>query len=104
MAQLKQFCKKEEGDDEESEFVSQLGRINCDDHFFARFALSVMTSKDLVKALGRYTSETKATDQQTARIVGIKHKTLRAWLDGADPPQKSVLARLAGFLRRVGYL
>jgi hypothetical protein len=63
-----------------------------------------MTTKDLVMALDRYTSETKATDQQTARILGIKRTTLRAWLDGADPPQKCVLARLAGFLKRIGYL
>ena len=63
-----------------------------------------MTTENVVKALGRYTGEAKATDQQTARMLGIKRATLRAWLDGADPPQKRVLARLAGFLRRIGYL
>lgn len=65
---------------------------------------ALMTTKDVVKALDRYTSETKATDQQTARILGIKGVALRAWLDGGDQPQKWVLARLAGFLKRVGYL
>jgi hypothetical protein len=29
---------------------------------------------------------------------------LSAWLRGKDQPQKCALARLAGFLRRVGYL
>jgi len=37
-------------------------------------------------------------------MLGIKRATLIAWLQGADPPQKCILARLAGFLRRVGYL
>jgi hypothetical protein len=63
-----------------------------------------MTTEDVVKALVRYTSEENANDQQTARMLGIKRATLKAWLDGADPPQKCMLARLAGFLRRVGYL
>ena len=31
-------------------------------------------------------------------MLGIKRATLKAWLDGADPPQKCMLARLAGFL------
>jgi transcriptional regulator with XRE-family HTH domain len=63
-----------------------------------------MTTEDVVKALARYTTEANATDQQTARILGIKRATLRAWLEGADSPQKCVLARSAGFLRRAGYL
>jgi hypothetical protein len=37
-------------------------------------------------------------------MLGIKRATLMAWLQRADPPQKCILARLAGFLRRVGYL
>jgi hypothetical protein len=57
-----------------------------------------------MKALGRYTSEAKETERRTAATLGIKRATLRAWLDGADPPQKCILARLAGFLRRTGYL
>jgi transcriptional regulator with XRE-family HTH domain len=63
-----------------------------------------MTTEDVVKALVRYTSEVNATDQQTARMLGVKRATLKAWLAGGDPPQKCMLARLAGFLRRVGYL
>jgi len=63
-----------------------------------------MTTEDVMKALNRYTSEAKETDRQTAAMLGIKRATLRAWLQGADRPQKCILARLAGFLRRVGYL
>ena len=37
-------------------------------------------------------------------MLGIKDSTLRAWLDGKGPPEKVAVARLAGFLRRVGYL
>jgi hypothetical protein len=63
-----------------------------------------MTTEDVLKALARYTSEAKESDQHTAAMLGIKRATLRAWLDGTDPPKKSILARLAGFLRRAGYL
>ena len=63
-----------------------------------------MTTEDVIKALGRYTNEAEESDRRTAAMLGIKRATLRAWLDGADPPKKVILARLAGFLRRVGYL
>ena len=63
-----------------------------------------MNTEDVLKALGRYTSEAEESDQQTAGRLGIKRATLRAWLHGADRPKKFILARLAGFLRRVGYL
>jgi len=61
-----------------------------------------MTTEDVIKALGRYTSE--ESDRRTAALLGIKRATLRAWLNGADPTPKYILARLAGFLRRAGYL
>jgi hypothetical protein len=61
-----------------------------------------MTTEDVMKALGRYTSE--ESDRRTAAMLGIKRAALRAWLDGADPPEKVTVARLAGFLRRSGYL
>jgi hypothetical protein len=63
-----------------------------------------MTTEDVLEALGRYTRESNESDRRTAAILGIKCVTLRAWLQGADPPRKFILARLAGFLRRVGYL
>ena len=63
-----------------------------------------MTTEDVLKALGRYTRESKRTDEQTATELGIKRSTLGGWLQGGDPPEKGMVARLAGFLRRVGYL
>jgi transcriptional regulator with XRE-family HTH domain len=63
-----------------------------------------MTTEDVLKALARYTIESNESDRRTAAILGIKRATLRAWQQGADPPRKCILARLAGFLRRVGYL
>ena len=63
-----------------------------------------MTTEDVIKALSRYTNEAEESDRRTAAMLGIKRATLRAWLDGADPPKKCILARLAGFLRRAGYL
>ena len=63
-----------------------------------------LNTEDVLKALGRYTSEAEESDQRTAARLGIKRVTLREWLHGADRPKKFILARLAGFLRRVGYL
>jgi transcriptional regulator with XRE-family HTH domain len=63
-----------------------------------------MNIEDVLKTLGRYTSEAEESDQRTAARLGIKRATLRRWLHGADRPKKFILARLAGFLRRVGYL
>ncbi|MBV8351269.1 MAG: hypothetical protein JOZ21_03220 [Verrucomicrobia bacterium] len=63
-----------------------------------------LTTEDVLNALGRYASESKETDRQTATKLGINRLTLKAWLRGVDPPQRCLLARLAGFLRRVGYL
>jgi transcriptional regulator with XRE-family HTH domain len=62
-----------------------------------------MTIEDVLKALDRYTRESNESDRRTAAMVGIKRATLIAWLQGTDSPQKCILARLAGFLRRVGY-
>ncbi|HTD14151.1 MAG TPA: hypothetical protein VK673_03185 [Chthoniobacterales bacterium] len=64
---------------------------------------TLTTTEDVLKALGRYTRESNQTDQ-AAVALGIKRKTLGAWLQGADAPEKCMVARLAGFLRRVGYL
>jgi hypothetical protein len=63
-----------------------------------------MTTEDVLEALARYAREANENDRRTAAILGIKRKTLRAWLDGTDPPKRFTLARLAGFLKRVGYL
>jgi transcriptional regulator with XRE-family HTH domain len=63
-----------------------------------------MTTEDVLEALGRYTEESSESERQTATKLGVKRMTLTAWLGGKDRPQRFMLARLAGFLRRVGYL
>jgi transcriptional regulator with XRE-family HTH domain len=63
-----------------------------------------MTTDEVLDALGRYTKDSKESDRQTAAKLGIRRSILWEWLRGKTQPKKSVLARLAGFLRRVGYL
>jgi hypothetical protein len=63
-----------------------------------------MTTEDVLMALGRYAKESNESDRRTAATLGIKRTTLVALLQGVTPPQKCILARLAGFLKRVGYL
>ena len=63
-----------------------------------------MTTEDVLTALERYTRESNENERQTAKKLGINPFTLHAWLRGVDPPRRCLLARLAGFLRRVGYL
>jgi hypothetical protein len=65
---------------------------------------ALVTNEDVLKALARYAREANQNDGRTAAALGIKRKTLRAWLDGTDPPERFTLARLAGFLKRTGYL
>jgi transcriptional regulator with XRE-family HTH domain len=63
-----------------------------------------MSTEEVLKALERYTEESRESDRQTATKLGVNRMTLTAWLGGRDRPQRCMLARLAGFLRRVGYL
>ena len=63
-----------------------------------------MTTDEVLDALGRYTRDSKDDERQTATKLGITHPILEDWLSGRTRPQKDILARLAGFLRRVGYL
>lgn len=81
-----------------------LYRTNSDGTISPQSVATLMTTEDVLRALDRYTRESNQTDQQTAVALGIKRATLGAWLQGADPPEKGMVARLAGFLRRVGYL
>jgi hypothetical protein len=81
-----------------------LGKTNSDGTISPESLTTLMTTEDVLKALGRYTRESNQTDHQTAVALGIKRRTLGALLQGADPPEKGMVARLAGFLRRVGYL
>jgi hypothetical protein len=63
-----------------------------------------VTTEDVLTASERYTRESNESDRQTAKKLGINRFTLQAWLRGVDLPRRCLLARLAGFLRRVGYL
>jgi transcriptional regulator with XRE-family HTH domain len=63
-----------------------------------------MTTDEVLDALGRYTKDSKESDRQTAAKLGIRRSVLWDWLRGKTQSQKCALARLAGFLRRVGYL
>src|SRR5215469_6977436 len=72
--------------------------------FLPKSLPAFMATEDVMKALGRYTREVDEDDRRTAAILGIERSTLAGWLRGGDPPQKRILARVAGFLRRVGYL
>jgi transcriptional regulator with XRE-family HTH domain len=63
-----------------------------------------MTTDEVLDALGRYARDAKESDRQTAAKLGITRSVLWDWLRGRIQPEKCALARLAGFLRRVGYL
>jgi len=63
-----------------------------------------MSTEEVLQALTRYTKETNDSKRQTATKLDVNCMTLSTWLHGKEPPQKCTLARLAGFLRRVGYL
>jgi transcriptional regulator with XRE-family HTH domain len=63
-----------------------------------------MTTEEVLGALGRYMKQSNESDRQTAAKLGINRMTLSGWLRGKDQPQKCLLARVAGFLKRVGYL
>ena len=63
-----------------------------------------MTTDQVMDALGRYAKDAKEGDRQTAAKLGVRRAVLGDWLRGKAQPEKCMLARLAGFLRRVGYL
>ena len=63
-----------------------------------------MTTEQVLGALGRYMKQCNLSDRQTAANLGVHHITLSSWLRGKNRPEKCLLARIAGFLKRVGYL
>jgi hypothetical protein len=63
-----------------------------------------MSTDEVLDALGRYIKDSKESDRQTAAKLGTRSPILGDWLSGKTRPQKGALARLAGFLRRAGYL
>jgi transcriptional regulator with XRE-family HTH domain len=63
-----------------------------------------MTTDEVLDALARYIKDSKESDRQTATKLGMRGPILEDWLSGKARPQNGALARLAGFLRRAGYL
>jgi transcriptional regulator with XRE-family HTH domain len=63
-----------------------------------------MNVQDIVNGLRRYLSESEDDRREIASEIGISWITLSAWLAGEAEPHKRSLARVAGFLRRFGYL
>jgi transcriptional regulator with XRE-family HTH domain len=63
-----------------------------------------MRTGEVLDALNRYTKESNENDRQTATKLGVKRSLLSDWLCGKTQPERCVLARMAGFLKRVGYL
>jgi hypothetical protein len=73
-----------------------------------------MNAQDICDALRRYLSESEDNQREIATFfsndlsliikIGIYWNTLSAWLAGEAEPPKRILARVAGFLRRFGYL
>ena len=63
-----------------------------------------MSTEEVLNALERYTKESAETERQTATKLGVNEAILADWLRRAAQPERSMLARLAGFLRRVGYI
>jgi hypothetical protein len=63
-----------------------------------------VNAQDICDALRRYLSESEDDRREIAAKVGISWITLSAWLAGETELPNSMLARVAGFLRRSGYL
>jgi transcriptional regulator with XRE-family HTH domain len=63
-----------------------------------------MTAAKVIEAFYKYARDTDDTPRQTATRIGVSIKTLRTWLEGQAQPTKRLTLRLAGFLRRVGYI
>jgi hypothetical protein len=63
-----------------------------------------VNAQDICDALRRYLSESEDDRREIAAKVGISWITLSAWLADETELPNSVLARVAGFLRRSGYL
>ena len=63
-----------------------------------------MSTDEVLDALEKYTKESDESNRETATKLGVNQVTLSTWLKRVARPEKRVLARLAGFLRRVGYI
>ncbi len=63
-----------------------------------------MNAQDILDALRRYLSESEDDRREIATKIGVSWITLSAWLAEEAEPDKRILARVAGFLKRFGYL
>jgi hypothetical protein len=63
-----------------------------------------MNAQDIVDALRRCLRESDDDRREIAAKIGISWITLSAWLADEEEPHKRILTRVAGFLRRFGYL
>ena len=63
-----------------------------------------MNAQDIVDALRRCLRESGDNRREIATKIGISWIILSAWLADEEEPHKRILARVAGFLRRFGYL
>ena len=63
-----------------------------------------MNAQDVLNGLRHYLNESEDDRREIATKIGISWSTLSAWLAGEAEPPKRILARVAGFLRRFGYL
>jgi len=71
-------------------------------HSFSNYPL--MSTDEVLDALEKYTKESHDSARQTATKLGVNQITLSTWLKRVARPEKCTLARLAGFLRRSGYI
>jgi transposase len=63
-----------------------------------------MTAARVIEAFCKYARDTGDSPRQIATRIGVPAKTLRTWLEEQAQPSKRLTSRLAGFLRRVGYI
>jgi hypothetical protein len=63
-----------------------------------------MTAAKVIEAFYKYARDADETPRQTATRIGVPIKTLRNMVRSQAQPTKRLTHRLAGFLRRVGYL
>jgi hypothetical protein len=63
-----------------------------------------VTSDELLTALKRYFQETGDSERSTASCIGIHRDVLRRLLSDSSGPRKQIVARIALFLRRAGYI
>ena len=69
-----------------------------------QLGLEPSSAAKVIEAFYKYARDTDDTPRQTATRIGVPMKTLRTWLEGEAQPNKRLIIRLAGFLRRARYI